>query len=72
MSSSAAWIATEPFTDGIDTARLEEDLVNALKERLGLTCVEKVLTPGSMPRTEVGKARRLARWQGGDPPLLGL
>ncbi|MEV4312975.1 phenylacetate--CoA ligase [Actinocrispum sp. NPDC049592] len=65
-------IATEPFSDGIDTEQLEKDLVNALRERLGITCVVKVLTPGSVPRTEVGKARRLARWQSGEPPLLGL
>jgi phenylacetate-CoA ligase len=65
-------IATEPFTDGIDTEKLEKDLVTALRERLGLTCAVKVLTPGSVPRTEVGKARRLARWQSGEPPLRGL
>jgi phenylacetate-CoA ligase len=65
-------IATEPFSDGIDTGKLQEDLVTALRERLGITCAVTVLTPGSVPRTEVGKARRLARWSEGEPPLLGL
>ncbi|MET0234781.1 MAG: phenylacetate--CoA ligase, partial [Kibdelosporangium sp.] len=63
-------VAVEPFS-AADPA-LEHDLVHALRERLGITCVVKVLEPGSVPRTEVGKARRLARWTGGEPPLAGL
>jgi phenylacetate-CoA ligase len=63
-------IAVEPFS-AADPA-LEEDLIHALRERLGITCVVKVLKPGSVPRTEVGKARRLARWSQGEPPLAGL
>jgi phenylacetate-CoA ligase len=44
----------------------------ALRERLGLSC-EVVLTgPGQLPRTEVGKARRLLRWEDGEPPIPGL
>jgi phenylacetate-CoA ligase len=31
-----------------------------------------VLPPGSLPRTEVGKAVRVRRWTGGDPPLPGV
>lgn len=65
-------VATEPFADGTDSETLTKDLVNALRERLGITCDVRVLTPGSVPRTEVGKARRLARWTEGEPPLLGL
>jgi phenylacetate-CoA ligase len=63
-------IAVEPFSTADPT--LEKDLIHALKERLGITCVVKVLEPGSVPRTEVGKARRLARWSEGEPPLPGL
>ena len=45
----------------------------ALKERLGVTCDVRVLPPGGIPRTEVGKARRVARWEpGADPPLPEL
>ncbi|MCE7008203.1 phenylacetate--CoA ligase [Kibdelosporangium philippinense] len=65
-------VAVEPFTDSVDKQALEHDLIGALRERLGITCVVKALEPGSVPRTEVGKARRLARWNQGDPPLRGL
>jgi phenylacetate-CoA ligase len=65
-------VAAEPFTGSVDTERLQEDLVAALRERLGITCVVRVLAPGSVPRTEVGKARRLARWSEGEAPLPGL
>jgi phenylacetate-CoA ligase len=44
----------------------------ALRERLGLTCEVVLVGPGELPRTEVGKARRLVRWEGGEPPLPGL
>ncbi|WP_243726839.1 phenylacetate--CoA ligase family protein [Actinocrispum wychmicini] len=65
-------VATEPFSAAVDPEQLTNDLVTALRERLGITCDVRVLTPGSVPRTEVGKARRLARWTEGEPPLLGL
>jgi phenylacetate-CoA ligase len=32
----------------------------------------RVLDPGAVPRAEVGKAVRIRRWAGGDPPLPGL
>jgi phenylacetate-CoA ligase len=31
-----------------------------------------VVPPGSVPRTEVGKAVRVRRWSGGEPPVAGL
>ncbi|GDY32898.1 phenylacetate--CoA ligase family protein [Gandjariella thermophila] len=65
-------VAVEPFEDTVDTAVLAADLGNALRERLGIGCVVRVLAPGSVPRTETGKARRLARWSEGEPPLPGL
>nr|CEL21038.1 Phenylacetate-coenzyme A ligase [Kibdelosporangium sp. MJ126-NF4] len=65
-------VAVEPFTDSVDMVALARDLVVALRERLGITCVVTALEPGSVPRTEVGKARRLARWHQGEPPLAGL
>ncbi|CAM3341814.1 phenylacetate--CoA ligase family protein [Kibdelosporangium persicum] len=71
-SRSELRVAVEPFTDSVDKPALGADLTNALRERLGITCVVTVLEPGSVPRTEVGKARRLARWNQGDPPLAGL
>jgi phenylacetate-coenzyme A ligase PaaK-like adenylate-forming protein len=53
-----------------DPARYE--LESGLKEALGLSVEVRVLPPGSVPRTEVGKAVRVRRWHGGDPPLPGL
>jgi phenylacetate-CoA ligase len=53
-------------------APVVERLVAALRERLGLTCMVHLVGPGQLPRTEVGKAQRLVRWEGGEPPLPGL
>jgi phenylacetate-CoA ligase len=64
-------VAVEPAST-VDTERLAGDLDAALRERLGITCVVRVLAPGSVPRTEVGKARRFARWTDGAPPLDGI
>ena len=48
------------------------ELEARLREALGLS-VQAILVPaGTVPRTEVGKAVRVARWPGGDPPLPGL
>ncbi|MGI5502651.1 phenylacetate--CoA ligase family protein [Lentzea sp. CA-135723] len=47
-------------------------LTDKLKERLGITCLVHVLEPGKLPRTEVGKAQRLARWTQGQAPIDGL
>ncbi|PWK83178.1 phenylacetate-CoA ligase [Lentzea atacamensis] len=43
-----------------------------LKERLGITCRVHVLEPGKLPRTEQGKAQRVARWSQGQAPIDGL
>jgi phenylacetate-CoA ligase len=64
-------IAVEPAAEG-DDDRLAADLGGALRERLGITCVVRVLARGSVPRTEVGKARRFARWTEGEAPLAGI
>ncbi|MGW4214818.1 phenylacetate--CoA ligase family protein [Lentzea sp. NPDC004789] len=47
-------------------------LTDRLRERLGITCRVHVLEPGKLPRTEVGKAQRLARWTQGQAPIDGL
>lgn len=65
-------VAVEPMAESTDRTGLTGHLERALKERLGLSCVVRVLAPGSVPRTEVGKARRLARWSAGDPPVVGV
>ena len=43
-----------------------------LREVLGLSVRVAVLPPGSVPRAEVGKAVRVVRWSGGEPPVPGL
>jgi phenylacetate-CoA ligase len=54
------------------TEDITDALTKSLKERLGITCQVHVLTPGKLPRTEVGKAQRLARWTQGQAPIDGL
>jgi phenylacetate-coenzyme A ligase PaaK-like adenylate-forming protein len=43
-----------------------------LREALGLGVAVRLLPPGSVPRTEVGKAVRVVRWAGGEAPVPGL
>jgi phenylacetate-coenzyme A ligase PaaK-like adenylate-forming protein len=43
-----------------------------LRDVLGLSVAVRLLPPGTVPRTEVGKAVRVVRWPGGEPPLPGL
>jgi phenylacetate-coenzyme A ligase PaaK-like adenylate-forming protein len=50
----------------------QEELESGLKDALGLSVSVRVLPPGSVPRTDVGKAVRVRRWRGGDPPLAGV
>jgi phenylacetate-CoA ligase len=43
-----------------------------LREELGLGITVQLMEPGAIPRPEVGKAVRVRRWGGGEPPLPGL
>jgi phenylacetate-CoA ligase len=43
-----------------------------LRAELGITVEVRLLPAGTVPRSEVGKAVRVRRWQGGEPPLPGL
>jgi phenylacetate-coenzyme A ligase PaaK-like adenylate-forming protein len=43
-----------------------------LREELGVSVSVHLLAPGTVPRTEVGKAVRVRRWADGEPPLPGL
>jgi phenylacetate-CoA ligase len=51
---------------------LAADLESRLREELGVRVGVRVLPAGTVPRAEVGKAVRVARWREGDPPLPGL
>lgn len=54
------------------TQDIQQELTGKLKERLGITCQVHVLETGKLPRTEQGKAQRLARWTQGQAPIDGL
>jgi phenylacetate-coenzyme A ligase PaaK-like adenylate-forming protein len=47
-------------------------LEHRLRDALGVRVDVVVLPPGTVPRTEVGKAVRVARWSSGEPPVAGL
>jgi phenylacetate-coenzyme A ligase PaaK-like adenylate-forming protein len=48
------------------------DLESRLREALGVRVAVRVLPAGTLPRSEAGKAVRVARWRAGSPPLPGL
>src|SRR6266536_3443604 len=53
-------------------ATTAEALAEALLQRLGLRAEVVVVPPGTVPRAEIGKARRRVDWIAGEPPLPGL
>jgi phenylacetate-CoA ligase len=59
---------TGPSALELDTRLIE----SKLKAALGLSVAVRLMPPGSVPRTEVGKAVRVVRWPGGEPPVPGL
>jgi phenylacetate-CoA ligase len=65
-------VAVESAEDGHDGDVLRRDLEHALRERLAVGCVVRVVPAGTVPRTETGKAKRLVRWTDGEPPLAGI
>jgi phenylacetate-CoA ligase len=65
-------VCCEPSSSTVDGLPIGPRLREAIAARLGLGCEVRVVEAGSLPRTEVGKARRVIRWEGGPPPLPGL
>ncbi len=59
-------------TDFAGRLPAEHELETTLRNELGLTVRVNVLPAGTVPRSEVGKAVRVARWGDGEPPLPGL
>jgi len=51
-----------------DVSAIESKLTDVL----GLSVAVRLMPPGSVPRSEVGKAVRVARWRSGEPPLPGI
>jgi phenylacetate-coenzyme A ligase PaaK-like adenylate-forming protein len=56
----------------LEPERLRQTLQARLRDTLGLVVTVRVLPPGTIPRSEVGKAVRIARWDAGEPPLPGI
>jgi phenylacetate-CoA ligase len=50
----------------------ERELAGRLREALGVGVRVRVLPPGTVPRSEIGKAVRVVRWREGPPPLPGI
>jgi phenylacetate-CoA ligase len=65
-------IAIERMDSTGDDEVLRRDLEHALRERLAVGCVVRVVPAGAVPSAETGKARRLVRWTEGGPPIRGL
>jgi phenylacetate-CoA ligase len=65
-------IAVELSDSQGDGLALRRDLEHALRERLGVGCVVRVVSRGAVPRTDTGKARRLVRWTEGEAPVSGI
>ncbi|MGN6792810.1 MAG: phenylacetate--CoA ligase family protein [Streptosporangiaceae bacterium] len=67
--------AAGEVTAGGET-RSDDDLRRALehdlRETLGLRVAVAIVPPGAVPRTEIGKAVRVRRWPGGEPPVPGI
>lgn len=61
-------IVVEPLVE----SAVPTNVAGALRERLGISCVVTVAPIGTVPRVEVGKARRLVRWESGEAPVEGL
>lgn len=61
--------SNDPHADG---DALERDLTTALRDRLGISCVVRVLEHNHIPRTKNGKTERIVRWDHGVVPLPGL
>jgi phenylacetate-CoA ligase len=73
MSQARMVVCAEAVTSEVAASdAVVSRLGGALRERLGLSCEVVLAAPGQLPRTEVGKARRLVRWESGEPPIPGL
>jgi phenylacetate-coenzyme A ligase PaaK-like adenylate-forming protein len=61
--TGTGWSGPLPETSAVESE---------LKDVLGLSVAVRLMPPGSVPRTEVGKAVRVARWREGEPPVPGI
>jgi phenylacetate-coenzyme A ligase PaaK-like adenylate-forming protein len=66
------FVKDAPGGSVLSEAVAREGLEGRLREVLGLRVSVAIVPPGSVPRTEVGKAVRVRRWPSGEPPVPGL
>jgi phenylacetate-CoA ligase len=67
---AAGWTICEE-TEQAERARVADEVGAALLQRLGLTTEVHVLPPGTIPRTEMGKAKRVVERTPDEDPLPG-
>jgi phenylacetate-coenzyme A ligase PaaK-like adenylate-forming protein len=63
---------TDAPVDSSPADELRTGLEHRLRDTLGIRVAVAMVPPGTVPRTEVGKAVRVRRWSGGEPPVQGL
>src|SRR6266702_4661556 len=71
-SGGAARPAASGDSPGAGRLPAEHELEARLRGELGVSVRVRVLPPGTVPRSEVGKAVRVMRWRDGTPPVAGL
>jgi phenylacetate-coenzyme A ligase PaaK-like adenylate-forming protein len=62
----------EVITDGPSPVPARQRIESRLRAELGISVGVRLVPAGTVPRTEVGKAVRVTRWAGGEPPVPGL
>ncbi len=70
--ADSAQETTKQADANLSDQELKSKLEHNLRETLGLRVNVALVPPGSVPRTEVGKAVRVRRWSQGEPPVAGL
>jgi phenylacetate-coenzyme A ligase PaaK-like adenylate-forming protein len=63
---------TAPAEGSGTETELGAALERKLRDALGVRVSVAIVPAGAVPRTEVGKAVRVRRWSGGEPPVPGL
>jgi phenylacetate-coenzyme A ligase PaaK-like adenylate-forming protein len=63
---------TAPAEGSGKEAELSAALERKLRDALGVRVSVAMVPAGAVPRTEIGKAVRVRRWSGGEPPVPGL
>jgi phenylacetate-CoA ligase len=64
--------STGPASPGAEQLPGPGELEARFRAELGVGVAVRVLPPGTVPRSEVGKAVRVVRWRDGAAPLPGL